>query len=186
MTVHSAKGLEYDTVFITGLEEGMFPIIHMEEEDGIEEERRLFYVAVTRAKRMLYITYANERMQYGSHEMKSRSRFLKEVPPECFEDVNREKVAEKKIEDLQRNINRNISNNMNSLFKGSFGIREEEKKPKLKSDKLSEGDKVIHKAWGVGTIVQISGEGDERKAIIAFESKGIKPVMLSYAPIEKI
>jgi DNA helicase-2/ATP-dependent DNA helicase PcrA len=186
MTVHSAKGLEYDTVFITGLEEGIFPIIHQEPEDDIEEERRLFYVAVTRAKRMLYITYANERTRFGNHELKAKSRFLAEIPPECIEIDTPEAIVNKKLEGFDRNITKHLTNNKPNLFRGNFGMDEEEKKPKLKSDKLEAGDKVMHKAWGVGTIVQLSGDGENRKAVIAFENKGIKNVMLSYAPVEKI
>lgn len=189
MTVHSAKGLEYDTVFLTGLEEGIFPIIHQDEEDDIEEERRLFYVAVTRAKRMLYITYANERMRFGNHEVKSRSRFLREVPEECFESSDSETFANKKLETIEKNnsTNRRTSYKNNNLFKGVMNYEEkQEPKPKLKSDKLNTGDKIMHKAWGIGTIVQMTGEGDDRMAIIAFDNKGIKNVLISYAPIEKI
>ena len=213
LTIHSAKGLEYDTVFVTGLEEGMFPMIRKgEEEDGdLEEERRLFYVAVTRAKRMLYITYANERMVFGSHEVRRKSRFIDEVPSECFEEYNPQSIAAKKMKSFEKfdssssdsSFNNNevrsghsfIEAKNKNLFKGamSFGSinndADNEKiitSPKLKSDKLIAGDKVMHKAWGIGTIVQLSGEGEGQKAVIAFENKGIKNVMLSYAPIEKI
>ena len=211
LTVHSAKGLEYDTVFVTGLEENMFPLVHQDDdEDDMEEERRLFYVAVTRAKRMLYITYANDRLVYGNHEMRSKSRFIDEIPSECFEEATPQAVADKKLKSFEKNKLHNKNeffddNNTESgysfmdavsknLFKGSisFGNRKSdeddlnEPQKKLKSDKLVAGDKVLHKAWGVGTIVQLSGEGDDQKAVIAFESKGIKTVMMSYAPIEKI
>ncbi len=210
LTVHSAKGLEYDTVFVTGLEEGMFPIIHQDDnEDDTEEERRLFYVAVTRAKRMLYITYANERIIFGSHESRIKSRFIDEIPKECFEENSPQAIADKKLKQLDRSksFKKDSSFNENeeygsysfleaknkNLFKGglSFGSSSDnsiksDTQPKLKSDKITAGDKVLHKAWGVGTVVQLTQEGDDQKAVIAFESKGIKTVMLSYAPIEKI
>jgi len=187
MTVHSAKGLEYDTVFITGLEEGMFPIIHDGEEDDIEEERRLFYVAITRAKRMLYITHANDRMRFGSHEMKSKSRFLNEIPKECIEDNNPVSFGNKKLESLETSISQKKTSYMkNDFFKGSTNYDQEEKKPKLKSDNIQAGDRVMHKAWGEGTIVQLKQDGSETIAVIAFENKGIKNVILGYAPIEKI
>ena len=213
LTVHSAKGLEYDTVFVTGLEEGMFPMIRRgadEDEEDLEEERRLFYVAVTRAKRMLYITYANERMVFGSHDVRRKSRFIDEIPTECFEEFTPQAIADKKLKSFEKNnlFNRNsffdyniesgdsfIEAKNKNLFKGglSFGsgishdeIEINDAVPKLKSDKLTAGDKVMHKAWGVGTIVQLIGEGEDQKAVIAFENKGIKTVMLSYAPIEKI
>ena len=218
LTIHSAKGLEYDTVFVTGLEEGMFPMIRKgdESDDDLEEERRLFYVAVTRAKRMLYITYANERMVFGNHELRRKSRFIEEIPSECFEEYTPQSIADKKIKSFDKfnSSNRDFSsyddnegNEVRSghsfieaknknLFKGAmnFGSIDNDSNdnekivstPKLKSDKLQTGDKVMHKAWGIGTIVQLSGEGENQKAIIAFENKGIKNVMLSYAPIEKI
>ncbi|WP_313342275.1 UvrD-helicase domain-containing protein [Sedimentibacter sp.] len=185
MTVHSAKGLEYDTVFVTGLEDGIFPIIHQEEADSDdEEERRLFYVAITRAKRMLFITYANDRMRFGNHETKLKSRFLKEIPAECIEDVNPMSYAAKKIQNLDENIKRMPSFVKSDFFKG--GLDTEKEKPKLKSDKIVAGDKVMHKSWGVGTVVQIKDEIDSKTVVIAFESKGIKNLNLEYAPIEKI
>lgn len=211
LTIHSAKGLEYETVFVTGLEEGMFPMLRKDDsDDDLEEERRLFYVAVTRAKRMLYMTCANERMVFGKHELRNKSRFISEVPTDCFEEYNSQSIADKKLKSFEKTnlYNGNASFNSNevrsghsfieaknkNLFKGAmdFGSisNEENKKnsdsPKLKSDKLVSGDKVMHKAWGIGTIVQLTGEGQDQKAVIAFENKGIKSVMLSYAPIEKI
>lgn len=226
LTVHSAKGLEFDTVFLTGLEEKMFPMIRQDDsDDDLEEERRLFYVAVTRAKRMLYITYSNERLVFGHHEMRSRSRFIKEIPDCCFDNATAVSIANKKINSFSKQSDSlfgissgrqsessfggssgrsfSFSEAKNSkLFKGSMdsGIqsndtddvkddennKKEDISPKLKSDKISAGDKIMHKAWGIGTIVQISGTGNDQKAIIAFENKGIKTVMLSYAPIEKI
>jgi DNA helicase-2/ATP-dependent DNA helicase PcrA len=200
MTVHAAKGLEYDTVFITGLEEGIFPIIHQDEEseDDIEEERRLFYVAITRAKRMLYITHANDRMRFGNHEMKARSRFLKEIPRECIEEENPLAFAAKKMEMLDKagssffggsetsgSERKKPSFVKDTFFKGS-STYEEEKKPRLKSDSIEAGDRIMHKAWGEGTVVQLKKDGSTTIAVIAFENKGIKNVILGYAPIEKI
>lgn len=200
MTVHAAKGLEYDTVFITGLEEGIFPIIHQDEEsdDDIEEERRLFYVAITRAKRMLYITHANDRMRFGNHEMKARSRFLKEIPRECIEEENPLAFAAKKIEMMDEagfsgfgsSESMGLSRKKPSFVKDTFfkgsSTYDEEKKPRLKSDSIEAGDRIMHKAWGEGTVVQLKKDGSTTIAVIAFENKGIKNVILGYAPIEKI
>lgn len=174
MTVHSAKGLEFDTVFITGLEEGIFPLIHSDEDADLEEERRLFYVAITRAKRMLYLSYARERMRYGNYEMKMKSSFLSEVPKECIEEV------EKSYEKPQGFGNKSIP-----LFRG--GIEVEKKKPagKLKSDFVP-GDKVMHKSWGIGTVVQLKDDGNDQIVVIAFENKGLMNLSLKFAPIEKI
>jgi DNA helicase-2/ATP-dependent DNA helicase PcrA len=181
MTVHSAKGLEFDTVFIAGLEDGIFPIIRNDGDDDIEEERRLFYVAITRAKRMLYITHANERMMYGNHELKMKSRFLKEIPEECIEESDPVSFGNKKLQRLESNIEKR---------KDNFFIRPAalagNNKPKLKSDNIMPGDKIMHKVWGIGTVVQIKGDGKDKVIVIAFENKGIKNLILEYAPIEKI
>ncbi len=180
MTVHSAKGLEFDTVFITGLEDGIFPLVRNDdEEDDIEEERRLFYVAITRAKRMLYITHVNDRMRYGSHEMKMKSRFLDEIPEECIEKKDPATFAIKKLQQLESNIERR----RHSYFIDKSAVIEREK-PKLKTEagNFKDGDKIMHKAWGLGTVVQVKGD----TIIIAFENKGLKNLNIEYAPIEKI
>ncbi len=190
MTVHSAKGLEFDTVFITGLEEGMFPIIDQNDlNDDLEEERRLFYVAITRAKRMLYITHANDRMRFGSHEMKVKSRFLKEIPYECIEESDPASFAAKKIERIDSGEYTSGKSNTftkNNYFKGGFDLEGKKSKPRLKADSIQPGDRIMHKAWGTGTVVQIKDDGDSKVAVIAFENKGIKNLNLDYAPIEKI
>lgn len=176
MTVHSAKGLEFDTVFITGLEDGMFPSIHNDEEDNIEEERRLFYVAITRAKRMLYMTHARDRIRYGSHEMRMKSRFLDEIPQECIEESDSLAFGNKKLQQLEHRVARKT---------GFFADRAQEKdevKPKLKESDFKLGDKVWHKLWGKGTVVQLKDD----IIVIAFESKGIRNLNLEYAPIEKL
>src|SRR5690606_20392344 len=88
MTVHSAKGLEFHTVFISGLEEGLFPHENsLTEDDGLDEERRLMYVAITRARRRLYVTYAQSRMLHGQTRYNIRSRFLLELPPLLLKPV---------------------------------------------------------------------------------------------------
>ena len=181
MTVHSAKGLEFDTVFISGLEDGIFPIIRNDEDDDIEEERRLFYVAITRAKRMLYITHANDRMLFGNHDVKMKSRFLKEIPVECIEESDPVSFGNKKLQKLESNIERR----KNSFFVNAASPTGDNK-PKLKSDDIMPGDKIMHKAWGKGTIVQIKGDGKDKIIVIAFENGGIKNLILEYAPIEKI
>ena len=176
MTVHSAKGLEFDTVFITGLEDGMFPSIH-NDEDNLEEERRLFYVAITRAKRMLYITHARDRIRFGSHEMRMKSRFLDEIPEECIEESDPLSFGYKKLEQLESHMGTRKTNYF--VNKTQIGDKE---KPKLKSNEFKLGDKISHKMWGIGTVVQLKDD----IIVIAFENKGIKNLNLEYAPIEKI
>lgn len=192
MTVHSAKGLEFEVVFIGGLEENMFPIIRDGNEDDIEEERRLFYVAITRAKKRLYITFAQDRLIYGNYHKRMISRFIKEIPEEL---VNSNK---KKIQMEAKKQNKY------NLFTGGFTAPDKKTvtvpstqstseettlSPALEqsfenndSKLLKAGDKIEHKKWGIGTIVQVNG--DEITA--AFENKGIKTMMMPYAPIKKI
>lgn len=227
LTVHSAKGLEFDVVFVAGLEERSFPIIRDDgTDDDLEEERRLFYVAATRAKKRLYLSYTNERIVFGHHEMRAPSRFISEIPAQYlnkpvssasissntkknnkfdeFSDFSEhdgfdgfyddEPVIRKKpkksspfISDGIRVIDVYADIKNDDLNEDSdYSSNNIEKQPKLKSDKLSAGDKVRHKAWGIGCVISLSGEGSEQKATIAFEQKGLKTVMLSFAPIEKI
>lgn len=198
MTVHSAKGLEYDTVFVTGVEEGTFPILNKDVDglEDIEEERRLFYVAITRAKRMLYITYAKDRMRFGNHETKMHSRFLKEIPKNCIEENIPSLLANKKInrykeENYFKRENKYEQSyyNNDDYYESSIQSKKKsvENKPKIKDlSSINVGDKVLHNSWGEGTIVSLKMDGEDTIAAIAFEKKGIKNLMLNYAPIEKI
>jgi DNA helicase-2/ATP-dependent DNA helicase PcrA len=193
MTVHSAKGLEFDVVFIGGLEENMFPIVRDGNEDDIEEERRLFYVAITRAKKRLYITFAQDRLIYGNYHKRTISRFIKEIPEEL---VNSNK---KKIQMEAKKQNKY------NLFTGGFTATAKKPEQSAQTPSLSTiaestdssseqsfdsndkklfkaGDKIQHKKWGTGTIVQV--KGDEITA--AFDSMGVKTMMMPYAPIKKI
>lgn len=191
LTVHSAKGLEFDVVVIAGLEEKMFPIIKdMDENNDIEEERRLFYVAITRAKKRLYLSYANERIVFGNHENRIKSRFIKEIPYEYLnikEDFAKENA--KKQEDSNKS-NNYFKESRKEVFKGDFDffsdIKPNEETKILKSDKIGVGDKIKHKSWGIGTVVQMKGSGEDTAVTVAFENKGVKTLMLSFAPIEKI
>ncbi|MDP3387134.1 MAG: 3'-5' exonuclease, partial [Eubacteriales bacterium] len=172
MTVHSAKGLEFEVIVIAGLEEKMFPIIR-ESENDMEEERRLFYVAVTRAKKRLYLTYAQDRMIYGRYESRKKSRFIDELPQNL-------------VNSNIKNIDAKSSKTFEPVFTGSYTI------PKIETDSTEYldnnnkifkiGDKITHKSWGAGTIVQV--KGDEITA--AFNDKGIKVMMMPYAPIKKL
>jgi len=220
LTVHSAKGLEYDVVFVAGLEERTFPIIRDDDvEDDLEEERRLFYVAVTRAKKRLYLSYTNERLVFGNHEMRAPSRFINEIPSDyldkpvksAFSKNNNRRNSEGEFDEYfkgEMSFNsmfkavKSPKEKKNSFFRGAESFVEDgikvidvyddikdeiiEKPSKLKSDKMMVGDKVRHKAWGIGVIVSLTGEGNDQKATIAFDQKGLKTVMLSFAPIEKI
>jgi DNA helicase-2/ATP-dependent DNA helicase PcrA len=182
MTVHSAKGLEFPIVFMVGMEEGLFPIRRAMESDlELEEERRLCYVAITRAEKLLYITHANVRTLYGNVSVCLPSSFLKEIPMEMIIDINNEK----KKNSSQRTIDKQKSNNIEFIDKVKKPNVDRKIDMKEKLD-IDAGDKVKHKVFGIGTVVQVKRTENDAEIVIAFENKGIKKLLLSIAPIEKI
>jgi len=178
LTVHSAKGLEFPVVFLVGMEEGLFPIARaLEKDSDMEEERRLCYVAVTRAEELLYITYTQMRTIYGRTSYSQPSRFIEEIPEELIDSstVHRRKV------------------DLRSPFINVVDYtRDEGLKPKdTASTKVDGGDmdvgtKVSHKKWGQGTVVQMKDKGNDKEIVIAFDTVGLKRLLLSLAPIEII
>lgn len=169
MTVHSSKGLEFRNVFVVGLEEGLFPSrMSMEDEKDVEEERRLFYVALTRARDRLFLTSADSRMIYGQTIYSKNSRFLEEIKD--FVEIEDETVksrAKMEGKPIPRPTN----------FTGKIGLGAK----KEKSGSFNIGDKVIHKMWGEGTVVTLVGDD----ITIAFPSKGLKKLKASIAPLTK-
>lgn len=169
MTVHSSKGLEFRNVFVVGLEEGLFPSrMSMEDEKDVEEERRLFYVALTRARDRLFLTSADSRMIYGQTIYSKNSRFLEEIKD--FVEIEDETVKSK-VKTEGKPIPRPTN------FTGKIGLGAK----KEKSGSFNIGDKVIHKMWGEGTVVTLVGDD----ITIAFPSKGLKKLKASIAPLTK-
>lgn len=169
MTVHSSKGLEFRNVFVVGLEEGLFPSrMSMEDEKDVEEERRLFYVALTRARDRLFLTSADSRMIYGQTIYSKNSRFLEEIKD--FVEIEDETV-ESKVKTEGKPIPRPTN------FTGKIGLGAK----KEKAGSFNIGDKVIHKMWGEGTVVTLVGDD----ITIAFPSKGLKKLKASIAPLTK-
>ena len=182
MTLHSAKGLEFPVVFMTGMEEGLFPSSRsVTDEIELEEERRLCYVGITRAEQELYMTYASMRMLYGKTNYNSPSRFLRELPEDLMESCNKDKPKVKDITTKGKNIEK-------SKFFTGHTPEKTKAQPLANKDEsqMNIGSKVKHKSFGQGTIVQIKGQGESLEATIAFESQGLKKVMIAYAPIELI
>jgi DNA helicase-2/ATP-dependent DNA helicase PcrA len=161
MTIHSAKGLEFENVFIPGLEEGVFPSGRsIEERDGLEEERRLFYVAITRAKKNLFLSFAQSRVVFGSWQNSTMSRFLKELPEASLE-----------IEDsfLAGFINRSSVQTIPTLpTRTSFVTTKQQ--PSLTNKRM------FHQKFGYGKVIEINGD----KVTVAFEKAGIKTVMKDF------
>ncbi len=161
MTIHSAKGLEFPVVFLTGLEEGIFPNENRKSgEDFMEEERRLCYVAITRAMKSLFITYANARYIHGSYNYLIPSRFLNEIPDDLMENIKSDSYQQVK------------KNNV-------FPI-----KSKSDKDNIKIGQRVRHQKFGNGVVLSYEGEDDNLKLYINFEDYGSKWLVLTYAHLE--
>jgi DNA helicase II / ATP-dependent DNA helicase PcrA len=170
MTLHTAKGLEFPVVFLTGLEENVFPHERsMGDERELAEERRLAYVGITRAQQRLYLTRAATRAWFGRPAFHKQSRFLSEVPPELIDWRRDESAAAPPAsERLARKP----------------GVRALGNRP---VPSLQPGDRVTHDAYGLGTVLSVEGRGDDPEAKIDFGSDyGIKHLVLRYAPIEKL
>lgn len=213
MTMHSAKGLEFKNVFLVGMEEGLFPSKRSIEEDGqTEEERRLCYVAITRAQKHLFLTNTKKRTLYGSTSFSIPSRFIEEIPDyvlsaESIDNRNgkRAKTANswlddeyKKVEtfissrnrvneNIERKTKPNIGISVDSFLKNLAGTTVPQKANVLASDvKYKVGMEVKHKKFGVGIIEKIEQEGDDYKLDITFNNSGFKRLMANYTPLEII
>ena len=186
MTMHGAKGLEFPVVFITGMEEGVFPhnrAIHAMSPDEMEEERRLCYVALTRAKEQVFLTRAGERMLYGRTNYNPVSRFLREIPSELLLDMNHAMAKQRSGERSELSSGASQA----SLRKGD-GVflqtkRSDESKPQCD---YQMNDTIEHKKWGIGVIVGISGSGEELSVRVIFPEIGMKDLFVKYAPIKKV
>ena len=180
MTMHSAKGLEFDNVFVAGMEENLFPSAKsMESEADIEEERRLAYVAYTRARKKLYITIATERMLYGKTDRNRTSRFVKEIPPELKEkltdiDMAARQAAEGNAFGDVRSMSLQQQLAMKKTAKTGSG------------EEFAPGDRVAHKIFGEGTVITASKIANDTLLEIAFDSKGTKKIMANFAKIKKV
>lgn len=181
MTLHSAKGLEFPNVFLIGAEEGIFPGIRSFGDDSeIEEERRLCYVGITRAKQKLFITRAKSRTLFGRTSYNPPSRFLAEIP-EGLTELSIEKAAAPKYTDSFT-----ISQPTSSAMKSSMiSTPAQPKKVDAPALDYNVGDKVKHRKFGIGTILSAQSMGKDMLLKIAFEV-GEKNLLAAYAPIEKI
>jgi len=171
MTLHSAKGLEFRVVFLTGMEEGVFPHSQsLGEPDELEEERRLCYVGVTRARERLYLTHTWSRLLFGSVQQSFPSRFLKEIPEELIEDVG---------EGLVIGRGGGVGGGRRPTVQAAGATTGAEQLG------LAPGDAVMHARFGQGVVVDIEGEGDDARATIRFPDHGEKRFLLALSPLER-
>ncbi len=186
MTMHGAKGLEFPVVFITGMEEGVFPhnrAIHAMSPDEMEEERRLCYVALTRAKEQIYLTRAGERMLYGRTNYNPVSRFLREIPSELLLDMNQAMAKQRSAE--RRELSPGSLQASLRTGDGVFLQTKCSNESKPQCD-YQMNDTIEHKKWGRGVIVGISGSGEELSVRVIFPEIGMKDLFVKYAPIKKV
>ncbi len=193
-TVHGAKGLEFDTVYIVGCEEKIFPISR-DDNDDIEEERRLMYVAITRAKKNLVITSSSSRYMYGRREYSAKSRFLYELDLVSDRQINSNYTTYNNYNNYNRynnsnNYNKYTGGNMNNLesnqnksFNYTFNKNTIEKKS-IDFSKIKVGAKVNHPKFGLGEITEVTLNSSNHCVKIKFDGVGEKMLSLDYAPIE--
>ncbi len=194
MTLHAAKGLEFPVVFMVGVEEGLFPSRRSMEEGNLEEERRLCYVGITRARQRLYMSYAEMRRVHGVEQIGAPSQFLKEIPPECLVETrprasmlrpafasqgyhHRDVVEESRVvySDRRRDYiptPRPTLGNSFAAVPGPNGLRL--------------GQQVRHEKFGEGTVLAFDGDGDRTRIEVRFKSSGTKWLMLSYANLQSL
>ncbi|MBR99718.1 MAG: ATP-dependent DNA helicase [Flavobacteriaceae bacterium] len=186
MTIHLAKGLEFPIVFIVGLEEDLFPsALSLSSRSDLEEERRLFYVALTRAKSIIFISYAQSRYRWGKLIESESSRFLKEIDSEYVEHeqsndfelynkFQKKQIRKKPLNFIGLNNKKKLSrvNSSENISNHSTNIIS-----------ISEGDKVEHERFGIGIVIKIEGSGGNKSALINFKNSGSKKLLLRFAKL---
>ncbi len=183
MTVHSAKGLEFPVVFLPGMEEGMFPGNQSKEDPAeLEEERRLAYVAITRAKEQLFMTHVRERMLFGSTKYSPVSRFVKEIPQDLI--VDKTEIRTSYLSgSTQSQRKQEVQKAMNAMHTPAFGAPV---KPRTATAAIPAGSRVQHATFGEGDVLSVKPMGSDNLYEIAFDNFGVKKLMGSYAKLKKI
>jgi len=165
MTLHAAKGLEFDTVFLVGMEEGLIPHMRaVQDPSQMEEERRLCYVGMTRAKNRLVLTRARERSYFGDRRITMPSRFLSEIPPACFDGPT---VT---VSSRSGNVHRSPESD-----NGGDHPRTQRYRP---------GQSVVHDRFGYGTVLRVEGTGDDAKLTVSFPGRGATRLLAKFAGLK--
>ncbi|MGV0168916.1 DNA helicase PcrA [Furfurilactobacillus sp. WILCCON 0119] len=191
MTLHAAKGLEFPVVFLMGMEEGIFPLSRaLMEEDELEEERRLAYVGITRAKEKLFLTNAFSRLLYGRVQNNPASRFVEEINPDLLHSENQSAGGMASAGSVKTPFDRRTASALSTTYKakpqGTKSTVERAKGTGAEQVGWAAGDKVTHKKWGEGTVVKVNGSGEDAELDIAFPEQGIKRLLAAFAPITKV
>jgi len=179
MTLHTAKGLEFDNVFLTGCEDGVFPHQRaLSNPEELEEERRLAYVGITRARKCLYLSRAVVRAAWGAPQHNPASRFLAEIPERLIDWRRTERA-------VSSWRNTSATSRANRAWRNTVGYGAGRQQPRS-IPSLVAGDRVLHTTFGMGRVITTSGAGDDVKADVDFGSAGIKRLSLKHAPLEKV
>jgi DNA helicase II / ATP-dependent DNA helicase PcrA len=199
MTLHSAKGLEFPVVFLIGLEDGIFPHLRsLTEPDQLEEERRLAYVGITRARRRLYLTHAWSRTLFGGTQYNPPSRFLDEIPTDLVRDVEGHRRASRsgrvyggggggwRSGSTGGDRALRVSAGKDRIVEGAMASSRKPSRSGAEGLGLKVGDDVRHNVFGEGVILDLSGSGDKTEAVVRFREVGEKRLLLSWAPLEKL
>ena len=178
MTLHTAKGLEFPVVFLTGMEDGVFPHLRsLDDPKELEEERRLAYVGITRARERLYLTRAAVRTSWGAPQYNPPSQFLDEIPAEL---VTWQRTGEEAAAS-QTSWRSAARSSAQATGRSASGRGNAKPVPNL-----NVGDKVTHDAFGLGTVVSTRGGGSDLQVSVDFGSSGMKTLLVRYAPLEKL
>jgi DNA helicase-2/ATP-dependent DNA helicase PcrA len=180
MTIHSAKGLEFDNVFLIGMEDGIFPGSRsLDNEDDMEEERRLAYVAVTRAKKQLYVTSAGRRMIFGQTQHNVTSRFIREIGKEHY--IKQDNYTKNK--DMHDN---SVTEVQSLSLQQQIAMAKRQTAVKATNTTYEAGERVSHKIFGEGTIISATPASNDYMLEIAFDKVGTKKIMANFAKITKL
>lgn len=184
MTVHSAKGLEYENIFVVGMDDGIFPSARsFDSEDDMEEERRLAYVAITRAKKRLYLTNARQRMLFGQTQHNVTSRFMREIGSELVEKHDNAAAMKQQLEENDKTVTEVHSATLQQQLarnKKTSGSASKE------AVTYTAGEKVSHSIFGEGVIVSVKPMANDSMLEIAFDKVGTKKIMANYAKLKKL
>ncbi|MBS9335724.1 DNA helicase PcrA [Fructobacillus papyrifericola] len=186
MTLHAAKGLEFPVVFLIGLEEGLFPLGRAaQDEDLLEEERRLAYVGITRAEQKLFLTNAFSRLLYGKTQANQPSRFIDEISDDLIEKAYPAGSAATQPGLSSKFLRATATTYNGRPVQASAVQKSESKTTGAEGVSWQAGDKVSHKKWGIGTVVSVTGSSEDQELKVAFPEDGIKQLLAAFAPITK-
>lgn len=188
MTLHAAKGLEFPVVFLIGMEEGIFPLARAKENpEEAEEERRLAYVGITRAKQKLYLTNANSRVLYGRIQRNPASEFVTEISDDLLQQDSPAERSNAPFTRLKQGHSTRLATTTTYAAKQTHSTKQVANQGTgAEKGNWQAGDKVMHKKWGQGTVVAVNGTGTDMELDIAFPNEGVRRLLASFAPIKKV